>query len=87
MKKIFKERKPADRVNIDGKDHKWGDFVNKTYAEYQDKANKGEIITENEFIMNKGDPKKEKLLFWNYKTGFISENSDDELTSYKRLER
>ena len=39
------------------------------------------------FILNMDSPTKEKLLEWNYRSGFRSEDSDDEMTIYKRTER
>lgn len=38
-------------------------------------------------MLNQGDPQKEKQLVWNYTTGFYSENSEDETTNLKRVER
>jgi hypothetical protein len=37
--------------------------------------------------LNKGDPNKEKKLFWDPNTGFDSENSEDEAVKYARTER
>jgi hypothetical protein len=48
---------------------------------------KGETIGKRTFILNKGDPNKEKRLFWDPNTGFDSENSDDEAVKYARTER
>lgn len=37
-----------------------------------------------EYILNKGNDKKEKLLIWNSLSGFDDEHSDEESTKYKR---
>ncbi len=37
--------------------------------------------------MNKGDLHKEKKLYWSVNTGFHSENSDDEMTNFNRVQR
>ena len=39
-----------------------------------------------QFILNQ-DSQKEKLLEWDYRSGFRSEDSDDEMTIFKRSER
>ena len=39
-----------------------------------------------QFVYNMNSP-NEKLLEWNYRSGFMSEDSDDEMTVYKRSER
>jgi hypothetical protein len=40
-----------------------------------------------EFILNQGDPMREKKLLWNEGFGFNSENSADEKVKYSRAER
>lgn len=47
---------------------------------------KGQEIKNLDFVMNLDQP-SEKMLHWNYKTGFQSEDSDNEVTDYRRLER
>ena len=39
-----------------------------------------------QFILNQNS-QKEKLLEWDYRSGFRSEDSDDEMTIFKRSER
>ena len=48
---------------------------------------KGKPITQKDFILNLGDPNKEKFLFWGKDIGFNSEHSNDENTKYQRAER
>jgi hypothetical protein len=40
------------------------------YAEVEAKTKKGDKIVSLEFIMNKDDPDREKLMVWNYRGGF-----------------
>jgi hypothetical protein len=85
IKKNFKERADDTIVSIDGKNVKWGVFKKQIYAEVEAKAKKGEKVVHLEFVMNKDDPGREKLMLWNYRGGFQSENSDDEVTRYNRV--
>jgi hypothetical protein len=35
-------------------------------------------------VLDKDDPNNEKILYWTYKNGFESENSEDEGVTYRR---
>ena len=56
-----KRRKDQDLVHIDGKQTTWGDFKKKFSEDVQRRQKKGAFT----FTMNKGDPDKEKKLYWN----------------------
>lgn len=87
VKKRIRNRKDAEVVNIDGKELLWGKFRQKFFDDLDKKEMRGEKIGKRSFILNKGDPNKEKKLFWDPNTGFDSENSDDEAVKYARTER
>ena len=86
-KKRIRIRRDTEEVNIDGKIDAWGNFTKKFFKELDKKEMKGEKIEKRTFILNKGDPDKEKKLFWDPNVGFDSENSDDERVKYARAER
>jgi len=44
------------------------------------------LVRKVSFVLNQDTP-IEKLLEWHYKSGFRSEDSDDEITVFKRSER
>ena len=87
MKKKIRQRKPDEVVNIDGKKLKWGEFNKKFYEDIEKRITAGEDVKHREFLMNLGDPLKEKKLIWNSRLGFNSENSEDETVKYNRAER
>jgi hypothetical protein len=86
-KKRIRIRRDAELVNIDGTVLLWGKFRQKFFEDIDKKEMRGEKIGKRTFILNKGDPHKEKKLFWDPNTGFDSENSDDEAVKYARTER
>lgn len=74
-------------MNVDGKEMMWGKFTAKFFDGLDKKEMRGEKIGKETFILNKGDPNKEKRLFWDPNIGFDSENSEDEAVKYARTER
>lgn len=86
-KKRIRLRRDSEIVNIDGKEVTWGIFRQKFFDDLDKKEMRGEKIGKRVFILNKGDPNKEKKLFWDPNVGFDSENSDDEAVKYARAER
>ena len=87
IKKRIRIKKDAELVNIDGKELLWGKFRQKFFDDLDKREMRGETIVKRSFILNKGDPNKEKKLFWDPNTGFDSENSEDEAVKYARTER
>lgn len=49
-------------MNIDGKQVSWGSFSKKFYEDLERQINKGEDVQYKDFIINKGDIKREKML-------------------------
>lgn len=68
-------------MNVNGKDVKWGDFKRRVRRESE--KNPGNKT----FILNKGDPEKEKVLHYHMDLGFYSDNSEDMTTKLRRYER
>jgi len=64
LKKKIKQRKPDESVNIEGKQVTWGSFSKKFYEDLERQINKGEDVKYKDFIINKGDINKEKMLEW-----------------------
>ena len=85
-RKPKKEPKDDKVVNIDGEKKPWSQFKRKWAEELDRRASQGESVRNAQFVLNMNSP-NEKLLEWNYRSGFMSEDSDDEMTVYKRSER
>ena len=85
-RKPKKEPKDDKVVNIDGEKKPWSQFKRKWAEELDRRAGQGESVRNAQFVLNMNSP-NEKLLEWNYRSGFRSEDSDDEMTVYKRSER
>ena len=80
------ERQDSQTVNIEGEKKPWGQFKREFTEDLLEKTSRGEVTKNASFVLNFGEA-KEKLMLWNYKTGFRSEDSDDEMTLFKRTER
>jgi len=81
-----KERRSYELVNVDGVKKPWGQFKRQFEEEVKRRAEEGDLVKNAQFILNK-DKANEKLLEWNFKSGFRSEDSDDEMAIFKRSER
>ena len=79
-------RQDNDTVQIDGITQTWGAFKRGFEEEIKNKARNNELIKFRQFKLNKG-LKNEKLLNWNAKNGFESEDSENEQTNFDRFER
>ena len=81
-----RQRKGHEIVHIDGVRKPWAQFKREFEEERTKRSEKGEMVKNASFILNK-DKQNEKLMEWNYRSGFRSEDSDDEMTIYRRSER
>ena len=70
---IKKPRQDSDVVNIDGKNVIWGKFKKRWQQEAAAKQQ-----PKNKWLINKGNKKTEKFLYWDKSYGFRSDDSDDE---------
>ena len=66
IKRKEKHRNHNDLVSIDGKQMLWGEFTSKFYADIENKAKQGKFIEQQEFVLNKDDLNKEKMLYWSH---------------------
>ena len=79
---IKKPRLDSDVVNIDGKNVRWGHFKKKWLEEARTKQQPN-----NKWLINKGNEKTEKQLHWDHRSGFRSDDSDDEVVKFDRFKR
>ena len=85
-RKTKKEPKDYKIVNIDGEKKPWGQFKRQWSEELDSRTSQGENVRNAQFVLNMNSA-NEKLLEWNCGSGFRSEDSDDEMTIFKRSER
>lgn len=81
-----RERKSHEVIDIDGEEKTWGQFKKDFEEDLLVRTSRGEVTKKSTFVLRLGTP-REKLLEWHYKNGFRSEDSDDEMTVFKRTER
>jgi len=80
------ERQDNDVVNINGKKQRWKQFKNKFYEDLDDAIVRGEQVKFVEFVLNQGQP-NEKLIIWDDRHGFMSEDSENEQTKFNAFYR
>jgi len=71
-KALKKPRRDQDQINIDGKNYVWGQFKKKWLKETEVKGS-----ANHKWLINKGNEQNEKFLYWDKRSGFRSDDSDD----------
>jgi len=76
-----KDRHDNDIVDINGKKQRWKQFKSKFYEDLDAAIQRGEQVKFQEFVLNQGQP-NEKLIIWDDRHGFMSEDSENEQTKF-----
>ena len=76
-----KDRQDNDIVDINGKKQRWKQFKSKFYEDLDAAIQRGEQVKFQEFVLNQGQP-NEKLIIWDDRHGFMSEDSENEQTKF-----